>query len=191
MIDDVAEGPPVISRIATRAAEIGFDASCDPRTGSMLRTLAANRPGGRLLELGTGPGVSTAWLLDGMDSTATLTSVELETPLVEIAREFLGDDHRLTLINADGSDALRDLATSQFDLLFADTWPGKYWDLEEALALVAPGGLYVIDDMLPQSNWPAGHGEKVDALLENLRNRSDFVITPMNWASGLVIAARR
>ncbi len=157
----------------------------------MLRTLAANRPGGRLLELGTGPGVSTAWLLDGMDSTATLTSVELETPLVEIAREFLGDDHRLTLINADGSDALRDLATSQFDLLFADTWPGKYWDLEEALALVAPGGLYVIDDMLPQPNWPAGHGEKVDTLLENLRNRSDLVITPMNWASGLVIAARR
>ncbi|MSX82104.1 MAG: SAM-dependent methyltransferase, partial [Actinobacteria bacterium] len=91
MIDDVAAVPPVINRIATRAAEIGFDASCDPRTGSMLRTLAANRPGGRLLELGTGPGVSTAWLLDGMDSTATLTSVELETPLVEIAREFLGD----------------------------------------------------------------------------------------------------
>jgi len=32
----------------------------------------------------------------------------------------------------------------------------KYTHLDDALALLKEGGLYVIDDMSPQANWPAG-----------------------------------
>ena len=44
----------------------------DPLTCTLLRTLAASKPGGQFLELGSGTGLSTAWLLDGMDARATL-----------------------------------------------------------------------------------------------------------------------
>ncbi len=37
-----------------------FDMPSDRHTGSLLRTLAASKPDGRLLELGTGTGLSTA-----------------------------------------------------------------------------------------------------------------------------------
>jgi hypothetical protein len=47
--------------------------SCDERTGCLLATLAATRPGGRLLELGTGVGEGTAWLLSGMPANASPT----------------------------------------------------------------------------------------------------------------------
>jgi predicted O-methyltransferase YrrM len=48
----------------------------EPLVGALLRSLAASKPGGRFLELGTGTGVATAWLLDGMDDRATLVSVD-------------------------------------------------------------------------------------------------------------------
>jgi predicted O-methyltransferase YrrM len=36
-----------------------------------------------------------------------------------------------------------------FDLVFADAVPGKYEDLEGALAVVKAGGFYVIDEKVP------------------------------------------
>jgi len=44
--------------------------------------------------------------------------------------------------------------------VFADALAGKYDGLSEALCVVKAGGFYVIDDMLPQPNWPDGHAPK-------------------------------
>lgn len=46
-------------------------------------------------------------------------------------------------------------------------------------------------DRLPQSSWPAGHGDRVDALLAELDRRDDFVQVGLSWGSGLRILARR
>src|ERR1700761_3331214 len=45
---------------------------------------------------------------------------------------------------------------------------GKYDGLEESLRVVKPSGFFVIDDMLPQPNWPEGHAAKVPVLLNAL-----------------------
>jgi hypothetical protein len=49
----------------------------------------------------------------------------------------------------------------------------------------------LIDDMLPQSNWPKGHELKASALITELENRSDLSMTKMSWASGVIIAVKR
>ena len=153
--------------------------------------LAASKPSGRLLELGTGTGIATAWLLDGMDGDSTLTSVDTDPQVQAVAREVLGADRRLRLITEDGAAFLGRQEPASFDLVFADAMPGKYEALEKALAVVKPGGFYVIDDLLPQPNWPEGHAEKVPALLDLLRNDGRFVIAPMAWASGILVAVRK
>ena len=79
----------------------------------------------------------------------------------------------------------------QFDLIFADTWAGKYTHLSAALKLLKSGGLYIIDDMLPQANWPQGHEVKVAALIETLESSSDLTLTKLNWASGIIIGVKR
>ncbi len=48
--------------------KIGFQAWCSPPVGALLRVMAALKPGGRPLEIGTGTGLGTCWLLDGMDA---------------------------------------------------------------------------------------------------------------------------
>lgn len=160
-------------------------------TGALLRTLAASKPGGRFVELGTGTGIATAWLLDGMDSVSRLVSVDVDERFQQVAREALSLDARLTLIAEDAISFLKRQEAGSVDFVFADAMPGKYEGVDEALRVVKTGGFYVVDDMLPQANWPNGHGVRVQALMADLEARTDFVITQMDWASGIVVAVRR
>ncbi|PZO11155.1 MAG: hypothetical protein DCF25_19940 [Leptolyngbya foveolarum] len=52
-------------------------------------------------------------------------------------------------------------------------------------------GMYVIDDMLPQANWPEGHAEKVDNLIATLEQLRGFWVTKLSWASGIIVATKR
>jgi predicted O-methyltransferase YrrM len=183
--------PRTIPQIQKQTVALKFGMASEPLTGALLRTLAASRPGGRLLELGTGTGLATAWLLDGMDQTSTLTSVDNDSLVQAVALQCLGDDPRLQLMNMNAIDFLRNQTPQSFDLVFADALPGKYEGLDLALAVVRPGGFYVIDDMLPQTNWPAGHAEKAQVLTERLARQEDFTLVPMVWGSGIIVAVRK
>lgn len=183
--------PPALAGILARTAETDFAMASEPRTGALLRVLACSKPSGQLLELGTGTGIATAWLLAGMDAGSTLISVDTDPQVQAIARETLGYDPRLTLITEDGAAFLRRQSPSSFDLVFADAKPGKYESLEKALAVIKPGGFYVVDDMLPQQNWPKGHAEKIPALMSRLAADSRFEIAPIAWASGVVVLVRK
>lgn len=183
--------PKTLVAIGEQTERLGFDMPSDLRTGALLRSLAATKPGGRLLELGTGTGLATAMLLDGMDAGARLLSVDNDPTCQSVARDVLSSDGRVEFILGDGAAFLASQAYETFDMIFADTWPGKYDGLDDALRLVVPGGLYVVDDMLPQPNWPAEHPPKVDALLDRMANLPGWITLPMDWATGLVIAVRK
>ena len=208
--------PAAISGIWADSRDCGFTMASEPLTCSLLRTLAAAKPAARFLELGSGSGLSTAWLLDGMDAASQLVTVDNDETLLAILKRHLGADSRLTVACADGDetllailkrhlgadprltvacadgdDFLHSLHEQRFDFIFADTWAGKYRLLDEALALLNHGGLYVIDDMLLQPNWPEGHAAKVAQLLAILEQRKDLLVTKLSWASGVVLAAKR
>jgi predicted O-methyltransferase YrrM len=183
--------PTVVHAIQQDTTASGFTMASEPQTGSLLRTLAATKPAGALLELGTGTGLCTAWILDGMDRQSTLTTVDNDETVLNIAKRHLGNDLRVTFHLSEGATFLKTLRGQAFDFIFADTWPGKYDHLDEALALLKPGGLYVIDDMLPQANWPKGHDVKAAALIATLERRGDLTLTKLNWASGLIVATKR
>ncbi|MER5184026.1 class I SAM-dependent methyltransferase [Streptomyces sp. NPDC002896] len=190
MDDTPSMFPTALPALRAAAREAGFTMSCEERTGSLLAVLAAARPGGRILELGTGVGEGTAWLLSGMDGASRLVTVELDAAVQAVAREQLGPDPRVTFVAGDGGEWLEDYDGELFDLVFADTWPGKFTHLERALELVAPGGTYLIDDLFPQPGWPEAHESSVKRLLAELEGRHDFRSVRLAWASGLVMAVR-
>lgn len=192
-MEDLAniQEPQALSDLWSDTWAVRFNMPSDPLTCSLLRTLAASKPAARFLELGSGTGLATAWLLDGMDSQSHLTTVDNDEPLLDILKKHLGEDSRLKVVCADGDEFLQSLHGQYFDFIFADTWPGKYRLLDETLELISPSGLYVIDDMLPQANWPEGHAEKVDHLVATLEKRDNFQVTKMSWASGIIIATKK
>lgn len=174
---------------ATRIS--GFTMASDVLICSLLRTLAASKPSGKFLELGTGTGLSTSWILDGMDYDSSLISIDNEPKFLEIAKKFLGYDKRLNLLSTDGGKWIEDNKHQKFDYIFADTWHGKYLLLDEVLSMLNKGGLYIIDDMLPQPNWPDGHQEKAIKLINYLETREDLLLAKQIWATGIIIAVKK
>ena len=65
---------------------------------------------------------------------------------------------------------------------------GKFTDLERALALLRPGGIFLVDDLLPQESWPLGHAPKVPELMRDLEAHAGLANVRLAWASGLLIA---
>src|SRR5262245_43242118 len=103
---DIKRIPSVLEAIEHDTRQIGFTMGSEPKTGALLRTLAATKPAGRILELGTGTGIGTAWLLAGMDANAKLDSVDSDASVLEIAKRHLGDDLRVTFHLSDGAQFL-------------------------------------------------------------------------------------
>lgn len=185
--------PAVVEEILFETVAVGFQMASEPLVGSLLRTLAASKPRGNLLEIGAGTGVSTAWLLDGMDKDSQLVAVENDPTVASIAQKYLGQDQRLTFRVEDARafvETLYKSSSQKFDLIFADTWAGKYTHLDEVLYILKSGGFYVIDDMLPQKNWLEDHELKAISLVSELDRRGDLTITKLNWASGIIIATK-
>ena len=109
-----------------------------------------------------------------------------------IARRFLGSDSRVTFQLMDGIAFIHSCRQQRvFDLIFADTYPGKFEALDETLALLKKGGLYVIDDLNPQPGWTADHLPKVEHLLNVLEGREDLSLTKLNWSVGVLVAVKR
>jgi len=183
--------PPALAALLKQTAEINFTMASEPKTGALLRVLAAAKPEANILELGTGTGVGTAWLLAGMDAASRLTTVDTNPKTQSIAGKALGSDERLTFVLEDAVDFLRRQPPASFDLVFADALRGKFDSLDEALAVVKPGGFYIVDDLLPQPNWPEGHAERIEPFIERLANHPQFHVVPIGWASGLLLAVRK
>jgi predicted O-methyltransferase YrrM len=192
MLDDSGAQavPHIWSEIERRTAELGFDKPSDMRTGALLKALAASKPHGRLLELGTGTGLATACLLAGMDSASLLVTVDIDAQVQAVARELLGSDSRISFELADGREFIRTQQHQSFDLVFADAWAGKYDGLDDALALVRHGGFFIGDDMLPQANWQEHHQEHAEKLVTYLEGLQGWTTMTLSWGSGFVVSVR-
>ncbi len=188
--DTTTQLPTTYTAIQNESLAIGFSMPSDLQTGALLKTLVASKPSANVLEIGTGTGLATAWLLAGMDADSTLVSIDNEPTYQAIANRILGHDARLTLVCADAGSWLENAEHQSVDFIFADAWPGKYANLDAALNLLKKGGLYVIDDMLPQPNWPNGHTENVDTLVAILDAKPEFQVVKLAWSTGIMIVTK-
>jgi predicted O-methyltransferase YrrM len=188
---EMNRAPAACDAILSETNALGFDMISESKVGAFLAALAASKPGGRFLELGTGTGHGTAWLLSGMDSKSSLDTVDTDPNVVAVAERHLGSDRRVTFHIADGAEFIKRAQKRGFDLIYADAWPGKFTHLDEALELLRPGGIYLIDDLLPQPNWPDGHAPKVPVLIQDLERRTEFASVKLGWASGLMVVVRK
>jgi predicted O-methyltransferase YrrM len=131
----------------SRAAEVGVSA-VDAPTGAVLRLLAATVGARTAVELGTGAGVSTLWLLRGLTSDGVLTTVDADGEHQRLAKASLADagvpSGRVRLIQGRALEVLPRLSEASYDVVFCDASRSENADyLEAALPLLRPGGLVV------------------------------------------------
>lgn len=183
---------PAISARAQAIADKGrWSLSSEPQTGALLRTLAASKPGGRILEVGAGVGVGTGWLLSGMDADSRLITLELFDGLAKACRSVVEVDPRAEVITADATEWLDQYDGPPFDLVFVDTTVTKFERRDLIFRHLKHGALFIADDLLPQEKWTDAHFPRVERFRAEIMAEPDLVPTLIDWASGIVVAAYR
>ena len=130
-----------------RAREVGV-AALDEAAGAALRVLTALSGARHVVELGTGAGVSTLWLLKGLRPDGVLTSIDSEPEHQRLARQSLSEagvhSGRVRLIAGRALEVLPRLSDSGYDLMLCDAAPAENLDyLPAALRLLRTGGIVV------------------------------------------------
>ena len=120
-------------------------------TQSVLKFLIRKEKPEAVLEIGTAVGFSTLYMLEYLPENAHITTIEKVEMRLKEARKNLAGRDRITLIEADATEALKMLLESgqKFDFVFLDAAKGQYgiW-LETILHLLNKGGLLVTDNCL-------------------------------------------
>ncbi|WP_327009340.1 class I SAM-dependent methyltransferase [Dactylosporangium sp. NBC_01737] len=175
-----------------RAESSGFPMSCERPVGQLLAALAAGvRPGGHILELGTGAGVGVAWLVRGLGerTDVTVTSVELDPRTAAVAATQAWP----SFVDLRVADACVFLPTAAgaFDLIFADAPGGKTEGLDLTIAALRPRGILAVDDMRPAADWPEDFTARQDGVRRTLVEHPHLVSVELDHGSGMVLSTRR
>lgn len=183
------ETPKSLHAINEISSQIGFDLQPDNKTGALLQLLVSSKPDGIFLELGTGTGITTSWMLNGMSHKASLITIDRDESTQKIAKHSIGLDSRITFKCCDALEFLKEQKKASYDLIFADALPGKWEYMEETISLLKPGGLYVVDDMLPFDDWPDYQYPKALENIETLKSIKNINTVGLHWSTGLVIVS--
>jgi predicted O-methyltransferase YrrM len=189
--DEPIDVPPVVIKAEEVARRGQFRMSSEHRTGALLRTLAASKPGGRFLEVGSGLGVGSAWLLAGMDAQSRLITLEVHAKIAGICRSHLAHDSRAEVVNTDANEWLENYSGPPFDLVFVDTTTTKFDRRDVLYANMADGALLIADDLLPGDTWTENHPARVEKFRREIVTEVNLVPTLVDWSSGLLVAAHR
>jgi predicted O-methyltransferase YrrM len=187
--------PELVHRAEALATAMRFERSSIPKVGRLLAVLVAERPRGRFAEIGTGVGVASAWIVDALGPEGTFVSVELDVDRASAASRLLADHPNVRVLHGDWHELLPPEAP--FDLLFFDGGHWKHGDVpaesEQALSLVAPGGIVVIDDLTPESLGPEERRGHADPVRDFWLGRDDLVATELLTTPGssAILTVRR
>ncbi len=120
-------------------------------TQSLIRTLLVMNKPKRILEVGTAIGFSALFMREFMPKDGHITTIEKYEKRIPLASENFkrfDTDERITLIEGDAADVLKQLE-GPFDFIFMDAAKGQYIHfLPEVLRLLETGGVLLSDNVL-------------------------------------------
>jgi predicted O-methyltransferase YrrM len=127
--------------------------------GAYLRQLAHQIKAQSVVEVGTGSGVGSLWLLEGMLSSGTLTSIDDEMEHTSIAKIALAEadiaQPRFRLITNSVMDVMTKLTDRAYDLVvFRHNPEDLSFAISEAHRILRSGGVFVIDNFFGGGKVP-------------------------------------
>jgi predicted O-methyltransferase YrrM len=163
---------PVKAAARARGLEVGT-VDVTPGTGAYLRYLAHQLSAQSVVEVGTGSGVGSLWLLEGIISSGTLTSIDDEMEHSAIAKLAFADadipQSRYRLITNSVMDVMTKLTDRAYDLVVYRHNPEDLaFAISESHRVLRSGGTLVIDNFFGGAKVqdPAQRDAKTIALRE-------------------------
>jgi caffeoyl-CoA O-methyltransferase len=159
---------------ATVATQTSTEMLSGPVAGRLLEFLVWVSGATRVLEIGTYTGYSALMMAGALGEGGRITTLELDPDRAAFAREHLdrspGGD-RVEVLVGPALETLRTL-DGPYDLVFIDADKTGYPDyFEAALALLAPRGVIVMDNMLRDGRVLEPGGDEGTVALRDLGAR--------------------
>ena len=169
--------------------------------GAYLRQLAHQIKAQSVVEVGTGSGVGLLWLLEGMLSSGTLTSIDDEMEHTSIAKIALAEadiaQPRFRLITNSVMDVMTKLTDRAYDLVvFRHNPEDLSFAISEAHRILRSGGVFVIDNFFGGGKVPdpAQRDPKTIALRDagkSIKGDTDSWVTSLvPIGDGLLLATK-
>lgn len=180
---------PRLVDCAQRWAEAqGFTRSCRDDVGGLLSVLAGTISSGRIADIGTGCGVSTAWMASatGLD----IFTIDNDATRAEGLYELFGGYDQVHVMVGDWTDILQ---WGPFRLVFVDAKPAKIAGVEALVHATEIGGLLVLDDFTPREFWPDQWQGRPDRVREAWLHHPRLVSTEIRPSPKIsaIVACRR
>lgn len=170
-------------------------------TGAVLTVLATSSRAKTVVEIGTGAGVASLYLLRGMPHDGVLTTIDIEPEHHRAAKEAFAEEQvkstRTRTITGRAADVLPRLTDAAYDLVLVDADTQQYPAyVEQAVRLLRSGGLLVVDNALwhDQVPDPARRDETTTTIRETGRAvaaNDQLVSAMLPIGDGLLIAVKR
>lgn len=171
-----------------------------PGVGRMLEILARAMNARSIVEIGTGAGVSTTYLLRGMHPQGVITTIDIEAEHHKAAKQTLASagfaPARARMITGRALEVLPRLTDRGYDMVLIDARKAEYPAyLEQALRLLRSGGMLLIDNSLWHGRVPDpaqrdGETTAIRETLKAVRNNETLTPTLLPSGDGLLIAIK-
>lgn len=127
---------------------------------SFLKVLLQIKKPTKILEVGTAVGFSALLMAKYTPEDTRIVTIEKYEKRIPVAKanfQAAGMDHRITLLEGDALEILREMEDS-FDFIFMDAAKGQYIHFyPEVMRLLAPEGILVSDNVLQEGDLIESH----------------------------------
>ena len=191
----------VLLKARARGVEVGAK-NISPGAGAFLHHLAHLISAQSVVEVGTGSGVGSIWLLRGMIDSGTLTSIDSEVEHARISKMAFAEaeisPQRFRLITNPVMDVMSKLTDRAYDLVVLRNEPEDLsFAIDEAHRILRTGGVVAIDSFFGGGKVcdPAQRDPRTIALREAGKSiklaTSTWVSSLLGLGDGLLIATKR
>ena len=165
--------PELVSIMKKIAEYESFEGSCTDETGRLLAILSGQVQQGKILEIGTGLGVGSAWMLSAIQSDVQLISVDRKAHRVELVSKNIIHP-QAEFVCGDWKELIK---YGPFKFVFADAAAAKSEEGELLIEILEAGGLLLMDDFTPVEHWPEHWRCKRDQVREFWLNHEKLTAT--------------
>ncbi|WP_445480658.1 O-methyltransferase [Lysinibacillus irui] len=180
--------PELVQLSKALAKKYSFEHSCTDEVGRLLSVLVGQIKTGKILEIGTGFGIGSSWILSAIRPSVHFISVDHSKEKIELVRQNIHHT-QADFVFGDWKDLMK---SGPFHLIFADAAAAKSIEAESLFECLDQGGLLLMDDFTPEEHFPKEWQGKPDTVREFWLNHpqltaTEIYVTP---TSSVILATR-